>query len=735
MRRKIIAAALFLLLAGILSGCGSTETGKTVNKGRYIEEEIELPEGEEVIDLLCNKENQLELYTTTINVEKMEYKKYTLQTDGKWKLQTASWLNKFGKILSKNSYEGIAEKIVLGQDGAYYVLVQAYGESESRNYIFRSPDGKEDCVEVDITYLEEIENAETGYTLHRSISDFNVLSNGTLLLNDSNQSCFLLFSQDGKSLGKLNVGGQNSSMDAGNGAYVVGNEIIGIKSGSPQILDIDGESQKETRSIELNQEETGACVSKLSDGTLLLADKKGIHRLGDGGTLWETVVDGELGTMSMPTMFMENFFAEEGDTEAYYILYRNTQGGNSLIHYIFDENIVSVPKEELTVYSLQENTTVRQAISLFQRKHQDVKVNYVVAMKDGETNSKENIKALNTELIAGNGADILILDGLPVDSYKKQGVLKDINSLCESAGILPNILDAYREDGSVYEIPTKIEIPLITGKKEAVESAQSLAAIVAYEKENSERPFVKDAFFKDAAKELLKMELSSFITENNALNTDTFEKFLEDISYLKENGSFTSNENMNFGFDSNAYSLNMEETNATWEKISYMDSLFVEQALCNKNDYVIGGMENAFYGNGCIGINHATKKEKLAEEFLTCILSDEVQKTYVNDGLPVSEKSWDTLVQNEKKDMYYGISFVMEDGSYATLDGEYPTKETREKFAQIAKTVLRPIKQESNLVDMIITEMEGYFNGSKDNLQTIDSVESKVNTYLTEQMN
>ncbi len=735
MRRKIIAAALLVLLAGILSGCGSTETGKTVNKGRYIEEEIELPQGEEVIDLLRNKDNQLELYTTTINVEKMEYKKYTLQTDGKWKLQTANWLNKFGKILSKNSYEGVAEKIVLGQDGAYYVLVQAYGESESRDYIFRSPDGKEDCVEVDIPYLEEVETAETGYTLHRSISDFNVLSNGTLLLNDSMQGCFLSFSKDGKNLGKLDIEGLNSSMEAGNSAYVEGNEIIGIKSRSPQILVIDGESNKESKRVELAQQETGACVSKLSDGTLLLADRKGIHRLADGGTLWETVVDGELGSMSMPTMFMQNFFAEEGDTEAYYILYRNNQGGSSLIHYIFDENIVSVPEEELTVYSLQENSTVRQAISIFQRKHQEVKVNYVVAMKDGETNSKENIKALNTELIAGNGADILLLDGLPVDSYKKQGVLKDIKDLCESAGILPNILEAYREDGSVYEIPTKIEIPLITGKKEAVASAQSLSEIVAYEKKNSEIPFVKGAFYKNAAKEFLKMELSSFITDKNTLNTDAFKKYLEDIDYLKENGSFTSNENMNYGFNSNAYSLNIEETNATWEKLGNMDSLFVEQALCNKNDYVIGSMENGFYGNGCIGINHATKKEKLAEEFLACILSDEVQKTYVSDGLPVSQESWNALVQKEKKDMYYGISFVLEDGSYGSLESEYPSKKIREDFAQIAKTVSKPIEQDSTLIDMIITEMEGYLSGSKDSSQTIDSLESKVNTFLTEQSN
>ena len=737
MKKKIIVTIFFMLLAGVLSGCSGSKTTETemetVNKGRYVEQEIELPEGEAVIGLVQNQDKQLELFTNADQDEKPEYKKYTLKSDGKWEAKNITWLSIIKeKYLNNSGFDGSIEEIVLGQDGVYYALIRAYSSNESRNFIFCSSDGEKECKEVEIPYLEESETDKSGYILRTWISDMNVLSNGTMLLNDVDEGCFLMFSKKGENLGKLKIEGRNIAMDAGNNAFVEKNEITGIKTGSKEILVIDGETKAEKNTVKLDQEESGSCVCKLSNGTLLLADKRGIHRLNEGGTLWETVVDGELNTMNMPDTYIQAFFAKEGDIESYYILYGNGDGGSSLLHYDFDEKIVSVPEEELTVYSLQENATIRQAVSLFQRKHQDVKVNYVVAMQEDETNSKEFIKALNTELIAGNGADVLVLDGLPADSYKKQGVLKDISNLCEDAGILSNVLEAYQVEGSIYEIPTKITIPLILGKKEAVESAHSLSSIIAYEKENEGQSFVKDAYYKQVAREFLKMEYSSFVT-NDMFDTNAFENYLENLSYLKENGSVTLDETRNYGFDSNPYFLKKEEANATWKNIINMDSLFVSEALCKEGDYELGAIENSFYGIGRIGINQATKKEKLAEEFLSFVLSDKVQKVNVYDGLPVSKQSWDTLVKTDKEDAYYGVTYVLEDGSYGTLDGAYPTRETREQFASIANMVSNPIKEENSVVDMIMKELDGYLEGSKDISQTIPSIESKVNTYLAEQ--
>lgn len=42
----------------------------------------------------------------------------------------------------------------------------------------------------------------------------------------------------------------------------------------------------------------------------------------------------------------------------------------------------------------------------------------------GSTTVSDTIRALNTELLGGNGADLLVLDGLPAESYIKRGFLR-----------------------------------------------------------------------------------------------------------------------------------------------------------------------------------------------------------------------------------------------------------------------------------------------------------------------
>ncbi|MEG2774637.1 MAG: ABC transporter substrate-binding protein [Acetivibrio sp.] len=734
--KKRIAWILFLIIAmGVLAGCGKKEKEQTkqeVSKGRYIEEEIMLPEGEEVIQMLQNKDGKLEIYTETFE-KKREFRKYVMGEDGKWKQEKADWIHAaFENFLFPKGYDGSIEKIILGQDGAYYTYIMAYKEKESRSYIFRSADGETNCSQVEIPFLNEAPSNNNDYTMYPWITDIEVLENGNVLLNDGTEDKVLLFSPKGEKLFELEIEGRNDSMEKGNDIWVGGNTIAGFKKNAAEILIVNGETGEEEKNIEISQKETGAGLSRLSDGTMILADKKGIHRLQEGGSLWETVVDGELNSMSMPTEYLGDFFAEEGETETYYARYTN-ESGSTLIHYTFDEKTVSVPEEELTVYSLRENATVRQAISLFQRKNQNARIKYVVAMGEEEENPQEYIKALNTEILGGNGADVLILDGLPADSYEKNGVLGDIHSLCAEAGVLPNILAAYTREGKTYQIPIKMAVPVIMGTKEVVESAKDLSSIINYAKKNKENPFVKDIGYKKVAEEFLKMEYASLISKENTLNKKAFQTYLENISYLKESGCAASIPELEGRFESSPFYLKEKKTNATWERLFSISNLFVAQTLTKGTENEMGSLHNSFYSLGVVGINGATKKIKLAEDFVSIILSFENQKINVYDGLPVEEKAWDNLIKKEDKDSSFGTSYTMEDGTVASLDGEYPKKEMREKFADISKKAAIPIQMEDTMATMIITEMEGFFNGNMDIQRTVQAVESKVNRYLSEQ--
>ena len=61
----------------------------------------------------------------------------------------------------------------------------------------------------------------------------------------------------------------------------------------------------------------------------------------------------------------------------------------------------------------------------FQLEHPDVRVELIDGqITSGSTTVSDTIRALNTALLGGNGADLLVLDGLPAESYIEKGILE-----------------------------------------------------------------------------------------------------------------------------------------------------------------------------------------------------------------------------------------------------------------------------------------------------------------------
>ncbi len=57
-----------------------------------------------------------------------------------------------------------------------------------------------------------------------------------------------------------------------------------------------------------------------------------------------------------------------------------------------------------------------------------------------------------------DGSDILVLDGLPTESYIKKGILADLNPVLGDLKeeLLPSVLSAYTVEGNMYMLPTYI---------------------------------------------------------------------------------------------------------------------------------------------------------------------------------------------------------------------------------------------------------------------------------------
>lgn len=142
---------------------------------------------------------------------------------------------------------------------------------------------------------------------------------------------------------------------------------------------------------------------------------------------------------------------------------------------VYGTHIVKEPDVILTLYRLQNESDtdddLKKAIKKYEELHPEVRIQYVIGMQQADTvgmTREDVIRNLNLDLAAGAGPDLLITDGLPAESYIKQGIFEDISPIVrrvdEKEGLLPQVTRHYEEqDGAVYRIPLGFTLNAVWG--------------------------------------------------------------------------------------------------------------------------------------------------------------------------------------------------------------------------------------------------------------------------------
>lgn len=751
MRRKLTALLILLvILVTGLPGCSkqdnketglvnnSVKDGQTGNgmtkeptMGRYMEQTVKLPDlsaEQPIIKILKNKDKQIEVYT----LETDKYVCYRLLDDMTWESSQPGWLNN-ESIQSANK---IVSEICMGEDGNYYGIYNDYSDNNIQSRIVRSADGGNTVEFMEIPYLEE-ETTTHDYKHYPYIFNLQVMKEGNIVFNELYSNTLIIFSPEGQEIDKIKVGERQSYLTSGEYIITLNEEGTGIMFYNPA-------QKKIERTVDFNNNTSDNAYAIRGDGTLLLGNSGGIHRLQQDGTLWETVVDGALNSMSMPTLGFNSLFVTEGEQEEYYAVYGETEGGYQLVRYVFDRNVASVPSKEITVYSLRENDTIRQAISLFQAENTDIKVNYVVAMEEEEGNVTDYIRALNTELLAGNGADILILDGLPVDSYIEKGVLADLKDLVkpleESGELMNNITGCYEKDGKVYNMPIRFSFPVIAGKLDAIQAADSLSNIVNYIKQTDNKPYLKSTSYKRLLEDYLAL-YSEDLFQNGRLNEENFTAFLTNVKTIADNIKATENDERVMGasksyeemfsggtlFKGDVVSIRQESESVMLQIKNIFDTMLLFEVLKDDN-LEQRSVNRMFIPGGLVGLNSKSKESDIARQFIGFLFGTKVQDTNVFDGFPVNSKSLKEWTA--KKDSNISIAVTDENGNM--LSAVWPAEEDRNTILNLAEEVNQPISTNYILNNLLIEEVLPFLNGEIDESQAMSAVKAKVNTYLAE---
>jgi len=523
------------------------------------------------------------------------------------------------------------------------------------------------------------------------------------------------YDADGKELRKyaetareMGMGGLGFS----GGLAVFGDTLAWPDAQKGEILLFDLSTGKLVETVAREGLDGQAFVGLDAEG-LFVADGAGISRRTDGR--WELLVDGSLTSLVTPNILIEDLLC---DGEGVWYAFLSTAMGEStrLVRFYYNPDIPTQPSQELTIFSLHDNATARLAIAAFQRKNPDVRVTLEVGIEtpantgmmiigpggrpqeqqpDNSATVDDVIRALNTRLLAGRGPDLIILDGLPLQSYIEKGVLKDISSLARKLtseeNLLANLTNAYAFNGKTYALPSRFSLPVMLGDGARLEGLGSLADLVRavrdYGKGEPALLRAPDSLWQDTGLMMYAYDASvaGFTNANGSLDEAALARYLSDAlaltDALREIYPEANQGGMAIAFarpmGGPARGIDMGAMD-----IANRRALIHLQILDNSIGYAmianqLGTMEGmeiaSLFGQGRftpvggIGVVSAGKQQSLAEAFIQTMVGKAVQDNFLADAFPVNRAAWDTMAEQLEERFFMNDAGEFSDMGFPAL--------------------------------------------------------------------
>lgn len=451
------------------------------------------------------------------------------------------------------------------------------------------------------------------------------------------------------------------------------------------------------------------------ENAVYLAGEKGLHRHVIGGSLVEQVIDGSLSSLGNPAHHIR--YAALIDNQEFLINYND----GKTVKCTYDATIPTMPNEKLTVYSLKENDTVRQAVSAFQASNPEMYITYTIGMEGEGLTREDALKKLSTELLGGNGPDILILDNMPYESYADKGVLMDLSGLVQKMGgenvLFTNLLEPLYMEDDLYIVPVEFQIPVVVGHQNTLEMIGDLTgmadALETLRKENPDSKLIQKCSENGIMKSLSIVCAPSWKNIDGNIDEEAIREYLVQCKRIydaQRNG--TPKEEIDAYYDFN--NLYLEIDGISYEESSYFNYMTAGDYLCKSEQLVYGviydydsyanvlsaakikGFEdttirtlagqskNVYCPLTLAGINANTKNSEKAMMFMQALLGQDVQKL-THNGYPINRKAFEDNMAIDEKDVgpdgvYLTYLMNAEDGSIVTWDAYVLDEEQKQQL-------------------------------------------------------
>jgi ABC-type glycerol-3-phosphate transport system substrate-binding protein len=763
--KKILTWVCILALITTLAGCSkgnnnkheanSFDTSNEINNpvpitgvGSYVEHEMKQPEmqqGERSFGYRLNSSNQYEIYTYVKEIDKTCNKVYCYTLDGdSYQKSSLEWAENACKELN-----AIPRHFGYSEDGNVYIIFIKNTTIDGKNIqsiILLTNEGTNGYRDISLPSWKDGTNMMPNFS-GSYIDTVRVTKDQIMCFRDLSRNELQFYDLKNEKMVDYDV-----RLDASAGDVILRNNIIYFSSDDETSLKIFDMDQGTLKTIPLPSSPTFFLSKHIEVGPeneILFIDEKGIKILKDETGTWETIVDGSQNTMSTPSYSALSLVAMPGAVTTYYVVYSSDyEGMNDLVvKYEPNKDGTITYEKELTICSLYENASIREAISYYRRKHPEVKITYNVLMEGSHSLTETDvIQTLNTELLAGKGADIIIMDGLPLYDYIEKGVFMDISDLfTKDAGesiLLQNIADCYTRSGEIFCMPMRVILPYYAMHEDILSSTKTVEALAAY-CDGKELKLMEPYRYDKLARFFLINYSNEIFTEDDQIDREGLSSFLRSIDIIAK--QIGSDANANGGYleedDLNARLMDLYlgyPDTLMWENHTMlcMDTILSNYdylhliAILNQTNGTFGPINGTFYPNGLVGINQKTKESELAKDFVSSLFAETMQSLDPWDGFPVNESALSNWIKPDSTrsvDTYWTQNFVLEEIPFQGF-----TEDNIRNVVTMVKSLTRPAYTDDSGITMIVEGAVSYLKGEITLDQAVDEISQKVNLYQIE---
>lgn len=495
---------------------------------------------------------------------------------------------------------------------------------------------------------------------------------------------------------------------------------------------------------------------------LLVCTKGAIYRISDNAAT--VVAESGDASLSSAVKYPHRLLIGSGQDDILVLCHNKTGGLAPYTLYRYPEGSKPEATGSLVVYSLENNSAIEQAVATFRDERPEIAVEMRIGIPAGSgTAADDALRALNADIIAGTGPDVIVLDGLPTEAFIGQGALLDLSDALEDLHAskdeyFESVLNAFSSDGGTYCVPGRFFLPVALGDVEYLEHTTSLGEMTDFIASSKDARAGLNTATSVAA--LFAASSQSLFEGDGSVDRDALESFFTCTKTLIDIGDENLTRNISEearanlqGYDyratelssvsladghgvSGAGILGISGGEASRLEIGSMDSctslgmlsLAAENAEfdCSYKLLAFGG-EQVFVPGSILGVNANSKEAETAKEFIAYLLSSEQQGQSLYDGgLPVNKSAlYDYLIALGG----YGMSAMSEDGPVKSFDRGPFTEEEAAAGCALIESATHPFVEDGTVNDIVATELLAYCNDTATLDDAVSACVQKINLY------